>query len=88
MQGARLSERDRHRLTCQLRLLRLLGGLPADGACLSEADKSCITRAAEGVERELLQLRWVLQGRAAWVLQGQLRWVLQGQARRGMAGWL
>ncbi|KAL4421820.1 hypothetical protein ABPG77_001609 [Micractinium sp. CCAP 211/92] len=56
MQGARLSERDRHRLTCQLRLLRLLGGLPADGACLSEADKSCITRAAEGVERELLQL--------------------------------
>lgn len=71
MRGAKLSERERYLLTCLIRLLYLLGGLPKDGAGLSEADKACITRAVCAVERELSQLRWVLQGRAGLGLAGE-----------------
>ncbi|KAL4448277.1 hypothetical protein ABPG75_005496 [Micractinium tetrahymenae] len=56
MRGAELSERDRHRLYCQLRLLRLLGDLPEGGGGVPHTDKSCISRAAEALERELRQL--------------------------------
>lgn len=61
LRGAELNGRDRHRLYCQLRLLYVLDGLPEGDAAVPEADRSCITRAAEGVERELRQFRWVLE---------------------------
>ena len=51
-----MSVRARHRLYCQLRLLRLLGALP-DAAATQPFERACVARALE-IERDLKQARW------------------------------
>ena len=65
--GSAMSNEERHQLLCQLRLLRLLGAMPA-GIELSPEERACVAAALEP-ERDLRQ-----QQEQANNLEGGLGW--------------
>jgi len=70
--GSAMNDEERHQLLCQLRLMRMLGALPA-GTELSPEERACVAAALEP-ERDLRQQREQannLEGGRGWAGGGE-----------------